>query len=181
MTLFALDRFHIPSFSLGFLSCIFLYYLSPGLLLILGGIVRFVQLVLLIVIVGVLMYAVLNITRNDTSGQHNDKHQSVRRSDVGNFRYFNIPINKIDKERDYRQTESRHPINTKLSEYEKTRTGVPTNPMQKITAPTVPSKSTFKKKVNAEDQFTSTLISKDMLDGDKTVRYENFVNMANRS
>ncbi|CAB4254229.1 similar to Saccharomyces cerevisiae YOR097C Putative protein of unknown function [Maudiozyma barnettii] len=102
---------HIPSFLLGLLGSILLYFLSPGIMLVLGGLVSFIRFIVICGgIVGVVYFAYINrgkigehpkLGRNGDGGEQGTKAHDANikgNSKVGGeFKYFNIPITKLDQ------------------------------------------------------------------------------------
>lgn len=102
---------HIPSFLLGLLGSILLYFLSPGIALVLGGLLSFFRfLVICGGVVGVAYFAYLNRGKlgqiNYQDINNNTSGESVIAREVniggnaktgGEFKYFNIPVTKLSQ------------------------------------------------------------------------------------
>ncbi|GMM54473.1 hypothetical protein DAKH74_010890 [Maudiozyma humilis] len=102
---------HIPSFLLGLLGSILLYFLSPGIALVLGGLLSFFRfLVICGGVVGVGYFAYMNRAKlgqiNYQDGNNDVGRKSVAAHEVniggntkngGEFKYFDIPVTRLNQ------------------------------------------------------------------------------------
>lgn len=184
---------HIPSFLLGFLGSILLYFLSPGIALVVGGLVSFIRFsVICGGIAGVAYFIYLNKDKiietpkrsNDTSGK--DDVQPAKAYDVnikgnakvgGEFKYFNIPITKLgEAEKPDLPPRSRFVDVSNMDIHELNR-------LQGKPKPTSKPRKIVEEYIDETNNTLDNSMNLDIM-GSKTqvmtrnARYDNFVNMA---
>ncbi|CCF60257.1 hypothetical protein KAFR_0J01930 [Kazachstania africana CBS 2517] len=88
-----------PSFALGFTCCLLLSYASPWLAVIVGGILNFIKFTIIMGIVLGAAYVVgMNSNkRNVKLAEKSAEKVNDRASDIGTFKYFDIPVTKLDE------------------------------------------------------------------------------------
>lgn len=186
---------HIPSFLLGFLGSILLYFLSPGITLVLGGLVSFIRFIVICGgIVGVGYFIYLNKDKiaenprrtNNGNGKVNDSIQPAKAYDVnikgnakvgGEFKYFNIPITKLgEAEKPDLPPRSRFVDVSDMDIHELNR-------LQGKAKPKSPPRKIVEEFIDETDHPLDNSMNLDVM-GSKTqvmnrnARYDNFVNMA---
>lgn len=98
-----LNKIHLPSFALGFISCIMLYVMRPGLYMIFNGMINFLKFTLLLSVCGMMLYFIFRSVINGES--LNLKENPVVKKKVeetvnvqGGIKYFQIPVTKLTDE-----------------------------------------------------------------------------------
>ena len=184
---------HIPSFLLGFVGSILLYFLTPGIALVLGGLVSFIRFsVICGGIAGVAYFIYLNkdkITENPKRSyvtNEKDGVQPAKAYDVnikgnakvgGEFKYFNIPITKLGEvEKPDLPPRSRFVDVSNMDIHELNR-------LQGKPKPVPKSRKIVEEFIDETDTQLGSSMNLDIM-GSKTqvmtrnARYDNFVNMA---
>ncbi|KAK5960464.1 uncharacterized protein PWA37_001886 [Arxiozyma heterogenica] len=156
-----LQNVHIPSFILGFIFCMFLSLIRPGLLSIFGGLISFFKVVTIFGMCTAAVFVILKSQQqqqiwrdrrsvsmdsrpdvaNTVSGIRDGVRQEAH-NETGEYNYFPIPITKF--ENDPKEIPSRSALQSRE----------------------------MKVKVSSDDIENKY---------DKTLRYENFVKMAQKS
>lgn len=155
-----LRNIHIPSFILGFIFCVFLSFIRPGLVSIFGGLISFLKVVTIFGICTAAVFLVLKpqqqqqIWGNSRIVSANNRFQVENRAseirdairqeahnETGEYNYFPIPIRKFED--DPKEIPSQNVVQCRETKV-------------KIRSP------------DAEKHY------------DKTLRYENFVKMAQK-
>lgn len=160
---------HIPSFALGFGSCVLLYYLKPGLISIFGGLISFLKVA---IVFGIITAGVVFAFKSQPQLENKNKNNSItiqesklnsvpgrlgtiksKEANIqdGEFKYFPIPVTKFEDD------PQRQIPNSRFGE----------SSIQSIE----PDESiTDSKNYYVEEKVKY----------DKTLRYENFVKMASK-
>ncbi|CAL9735133.1 hypothetical protein MOSE0_G07756 [Monosporozyma servazzii] len=159
-----INGIHIPSFALGFGSCVLLYYLKPGLVTIFGGLISFLKVsIVFAIITGGVVFALKSQPQHDKKdiAQESKLRSIPGRLDTikskeaniqdGEFNYFPIPVTKFE---DDPQRQIPH------SRYEEI-----SNQSIQLDKSMADSKNYYVEETNKYD---------------KTLRYENFVKMASK-
>ncbi|SMN18949.1 similar to Saccharomyces cerevisiae YOR097C Putative protein of unknown function [Maudiozyma saulgeensis] len=177
---------HIPSFLLGLLGSILLYFLSPGIMLVLGGLVSFIRFIVICGgIVGVAYFVYINRGKlgenpsRDRKG--NDEASGNKAHDVniqgnskvgGEFKYFNIPITKLGQaQKPDLPPRSRFVDVSNMDNDEINRIGAQ------------PQRKAVKGIIDEPPQQLDTTMNLDIMRSktqvmNRNARYDNFVNMA---
>lgn len=169
---------HIPSFALGFGSCVLLYYLKPGLISIFGGLISFLKVFAIFVIITAgIVFAIKSQPQqqdknvNEQDGKFNTvpgrigtiKSKEANIED-GEFKYFPIPVTKFEDDQQRQLHKSRFGESSIQS--------IQSN--ESMTESTT-DYYTEKPSTNSKDYYVE-----DPNKYDKTLRYENFVKMASK-
>ncbi|CCK71748.1 uncharacterized protein KNAG_0H03340 [Huiozyma naganishii CBS 8797] len=173
-----LNGVDLPSFLLGFVSCIFLYFISPGFVLILGGLVSFFKVLFLILIAAFAAFLVVYTKGQDDRKVHGLSQESTptpiqaSKSGDGGVKYFNIPITKEKKAANVQRTPFPDSESAGMSFQE-----------SDVYEEKIHTKTRRRRSVYSVDTVTERGACKKAVEGvipNKTIRYDNFVRMAGK-
>lgn len=174
---------HIPSFLLGLLGSILLYFLSPGLALVLGGLVSFLRFIIICGgIAGTLYFIYLNRNKiNRLNGGDENNMIQTKANDYkmqgntkvgGEFRYFNIPITKLNNDETHEPVErSRWADVNKVNSLEVSK-------MRRMSDDAIIEEVEEVPKRRINESMNLRIMGSKTQVLNRNARYENFVNLA---